>query len=620
MADSSLNINIKSHVELSELRKMEDQLQRQIVRLRLAKDETKKLVEAEKQLSSVRAQIKNMPTPQKLLVASTEGLSSIPGVGGVFRILNGSLMGMAAGGYAIAKAFKFAKDSISSFAVGETSLAKLNTALANSGNLTESYKNKLEALAASRSKSTAIDDRKYIGVFTTLTKFGASPENIDKYTRAVENLAGFMGGDIEQAATLFGRAMQGNVEMLGRYGISVDRSKSQTQQLQDVMLQLEVKGGGQLQAMADTTEGALAKLGNSFDRLKEKVGGFLTSLAGKDGLKEYFSDFAEGLDIMGNVLPGGKNKPTQLNKTILVGNDQESQAKADELAGRIDMLRDSRRTIKSLQKDDLDAISGSVSKKETQMRYNRILTNHENLVNIDKAIRALEKEAEDSNIKRGTVEEAAKSRGGANDELASKREEMELELRILEAKAVGNEKEQKALEWQREYNRLLEQAQNAGMGESSHSFAIRGANALTTTPKEDLSAGREALALELKLAVAKATGNDAEVRRLEWIKEYVSILKQAHELGLDNASADQVAKIGANARRAEEKSSYTPPPVKAEAGLQTIQLARLTNSLKSEGNKQSLDEKIVQNTKTTNETLDKLLSEVKNQKTAIFAP
>ena len=59
---------------------------------------------------------------------------------------------------------------------------------------------------------------------------------------------------------------------------------------------------------------------------------------------------------------------------------------------------------------------------------------------------------------------------------AEKREELELELRIKEAKASGNDDLKDKLTWQRDYNRLLQEARDSGMSDPE-GYARRSANA-----------------------------------------------------------------------------------------------------------------------------------------------
>ena len=175
----------------------------------------------------------------------------------------------------IAAAWSTAAKSVSEYSAAEQEMAKLDAALANSASLTGEYRAQLQGLASDLQNSTGIADEKWTAALTTLTKFGADSTNIDQYSEAVKNLAGFLGGDIEQAAFLFGKAMQGSTEMLGRYGIEVDKSATQTAQLDSIMAQLAQRGGGQLEAQAGTLSGQWNQLTNATSDIFESFGGLI---------------------------------------------------------------------------------------------------------------------------------------------------------------------------------------------------------------------------------------------------------------------------------------------------------------------------------------------------------
>jgi hypothetical protein len=390
---------------------------------------------------------------------------AIPGVGG--------MLGTLAGGAAlIAGGFKLAADSIRAFAASEVEMAKLDAALANSGQLTDAYREKLAKLATERSGKTGIDDEKYLGVFTTLTKFGADHSNIDTYTTAVENLAGFMGGDLEQAAFLFGKAMQGSTEMLGRYGIQVDKSKSDTEQLADIMRQLQSRGGGQLEAMANTLEGSFAKVKNSWENLLESMG----SAAEKGGLAGYLDRFSQSLQIIADKLGGGSASKSK-NREELVGATPEEQKQADEITARRKILSEKANAIekdKAAIMPELEKIAKfpiKVFGDQEKVLSERMAKNNAALQPILAESGALDAQEKQLKLRRVAPGEAAAIRaasalkigtevlapGGSLEDIATaaalakeksaKEKAGSQEADLLEAKAAGDTKKVKDLEW-----------------------------------------------------------------------------------------------------------------------------------------------------------------------------
>ena len=189
------------------------------------------------------------------------------------KLARGPLTIAGVGLQAAALGFKTLSASIAQFAQAEADVAKLDLALAQAGQLTDAYREKLQALAHELSESTAKSGTEWLGVLQRLTQFGAKPENISEYADAVKNLAGIMGGNIEEAAFIFSQAMQGNIEMLARWGIHADISKTKAQQLDEVMKQIALRGGGQLEARAQTLGGQFEKLEHATGRLLAVLGG-----------------------------------------------------------------------------------------------------------------------------------------------------------------------------------------------------------------------------------------------------------------------------------------------------------------------------------------------------------
>ncbi len=240
-----------------------------------------------------------MPDPEvKINVRTTEagGNSGLGKVKSELGQLLGSIPGVSAGLGAVgtgagivATAFATAAKAIHEFAQAEQGIAKLDAALANFGQLNEQNRQSLQGLAASLQDTTAIADDEWIGVLTKLVQFGAKPETIGMDVEAVKNLAGVVG-DVGTATTLYSRALQGNFEMLGRYGIKV----KDLGELQRVAAE---RGGGQLEANARSMSGLFSRAANSASDFFEALGqgiartGFVQSVLGS--LSDVMSGLAE---------------------------------------------------------------------------------------------------------------------------------------------------------------------------------------------------------------------------------------------------------------------------------------------------------------------------------------
>lgn len=215
-----------------------------------------------------------MPDPEvKIKVSSTEsgGASALSKVRSEIGQLVGAIpgasaalgaLGTAAG--AIGVAMAGAAKAIHEFAQTEREVASLDAALAQFGQHTEEYRQRLQALAGELQEATAIADDQWLGVLTRLVQFGARPETIGMDVEAVKNLAGVVG-DIESATSLYTKALQGNFDALGRYGIKV----REIEELQRVAAE---RGGGQLEARARTLSGLYDRLANSTSDFFEALG------------------------------------------------------------------------------------------------------------------------------------------------------------------------------------------------------------------------------------------------------------------------------------------------------------------------------------------------------------
>lgn len=204
---------------------------------------------------------------------------------------------LAAGGAALAGlgvAASAAAKGLHEYSEAERIATSLDAALAQRGLLTKQYREELHALAGEMAKLTNIQDDTWVEVIKTLTQFGADSSNIKESVSAVENLAGILGGDVQQASMMMGRALQGSFEIFGRYGIHVNEASSQTEKLNEVMQKTAQLGAGQLRAQNETLTGTWKGVKNAVNEVFESFGGMiarsglLQSILGmaKDSLNE----------------------------------------------------------------------------------------------------------------------------------------------------------------------------------------------------------------------------------------------------------------------------------------------------------------------------------------------
>lgn len=372
--NNTVKIRIEAEVEASQLKNLEQTLQRQIITARAL---GKPYADLETQLTGVRSRLAGLAqgtaSGTDLMAKSAEAMrgkweaagkelvSKIPGIGPQLAELGGAFTPVVAALGAVAIAAGVAWKAVQKFSESETAVTSLDAGLAARGELTEAYRQKLQALAATMAGMTGKSNTEWLGAFATLTKFGADNGNIEETAKAVKNLAGFMGSDLQSAAFLVGKALQGQFTMLRRYGIQVDQTADQATKLKSVFAQLELRGGGQLEAQTRTIAG-------HFTELEHAVGGFFRGLGNVISRTRILQVTLEALTIplkaLNALFPqtieaveGLSNKRIE---TPALGDTSEAMAKlggeAEEAAEGVDNLASAYKHLSSALDDGLKRI------------------------------------------------------------------------------------------------------------------------------------------------------------------------------------------------------------------------------------------------------------------------
>lgn len=277
----ALEIKVKTTAELSAMRQSVEELRRFVAESKAAGNSTTDLE------ARLKKEEDSLNAAAKASAKHADELSKTEKANSVFGKLGAAVDDLKGKFPALGAAIDFAKNplvqltaamvaSIKVFSEKESAVAKLDAALANAGQMTDGYRQKLQGLADEMESATAIAETKWMSVFSTLTKFGADTSNIEKYSEAVKNLAGFTGRDIESAAFIFGKAMTGNTTMLSRLGIQFDKSKEGAAQLDDIMQQLATRGAGQLEVKSKTLTGQWYLLKDSISDLLGGIGNLIS--------------------------------------------------------------------------------------------------------------------------------------------------------------------------------------------------------------------------------------------------------------------------------------------------------------------------------------------------------
>jgi hypothetical protein len=318
---AELEILFRTKAELAGAIAARDELERTIGKKKALNQETAK---EEAQLAVVNAKLAQHSAAYSDLGAKLQNLAT----GALTKVVG--LLGITGTG------FEVIAQSIRKFAAAEVAVARLDAALSQAGQFTEAYRASLQGLAHQLSEDTAKSGLEWLSVLTRLVQFGADANNIDQYATAVKNLAGILGGNIEEAAFIFSKAMQGNVEMLSRWGIHVEAGGTKARQLDQVMQQLALRGGGQLEAQAKTLEGQMAKLEHRLGGLFRAIGQNVAQTGLLHGAIETLgaaTDFWE--ERLSSVIPAQDGLTNAYARTKEAIEELETVAKkhhADELA------------------------------------------------------------------------------------------------------------------------------------------------------------------------------------------------------------------------------------------------------------------------------------------------
>ena len=311
----------------------------------------------------------------KLKGSLTEFAGQVPGASGALNLFGevaeaveaGPLAVLALAVAAAAGAVEALKRGIEEYAQTEAANTKLDQALAQSGDLTDSYREKLQALSGELQETTGIADEKWAAVLARLTQFGATPETINENAEAVKNLAGIMGGDIEAAGAVMSKVINGNYLALHRLGIEVDKNASQHEQLESVYRQLAQRGGGQLEQQTKTIAGNFVSLGNATADLFKGFG----NLVSRTGLLQVsVGTLTEIITKMGSVFPNVVKKVEGLeNKTLTLdealqrakGSAQAAAEEMNQMGGAAENAGDASKNLADHELDELKTALEKIS-------------------------------------------------------------------------------------------------------------------------------------------------------------------------------------------------------------------------------------------------------------------
>lgn len=192
-----------------------------------------------------------------------------------FKLLNPTVLGVSIG---FAGLVAVATKAINAFAESELATKKLNDALKNAGVFSEVYSKHLESVGAELQKVTRFSDEQVTAVQELLVTFGVYGKTLDDATRATLDMAETMGIDAQSAARIMSKAVEGNTDMLKRYGITVSDSIPKNKKFAEALKQIQERMGGRAGAAGDTVTGAFAQFKNAMSDVLEVIGKMISDL------------------------------------------------------------------------------------------------------------------------------------------------------------------------------------------------------------------------------------------------------------------------------------------------------------------------------------------------------
>jgi len=233
---------------------------------------------------------------------------ALSNLGGGFTAVGGIIQGFAAGGVAGAAVSAFAQIaqglqwSVKEAAASEQAFKDLQVAVEKSGTAWDTVSKATKDYLLSLQKVTVYSDEQVAGALQRLLTFGLDYDQAMKALKETVDLAAAKHLDLETAASLVGKAFQGNTSILRRYGIEVQTTKDATAAFNSVMDQLGAALGKAGPEQFTAFAAAMADVGLQSQDASGKmlpVGKLLTEI--KEAFKAGTLDAAQFGEICGTL-------------------------------------------------------------------------------------------------------------------------------------------------------------------------------------------------------------------------------------------------------------------------------------------------------------------------------
>jgi hypothetical protein len=155
----------------------------------------------------------------------------------------------------------------------EEAIKRLNFALQSTGQFSTQTSQDFQNFASQLQRTTKFADDAVLSSAGLIQQLVSLDVNgLKRATQASADFASFLGTDLESAASLVAKALEGNVGVLSRYGIQAKQGASEAETLNNVLTALESRFSGLAASKINTFSGATAQLKNSFSDVLEEIG------------------------------------------------------------------------------------------------------------------------------------------------------------------------------------------------------------------------------------------------------------------------------------------------------------------------------------------------------------
>lgn len=210
---------------------------------------------------------------KKLKGIGQVGVGAAKGISVGFIAAAAAVAGVMAATRGLKRAFDAAVGATS---VQEEAINSLNAALESHGNATGTASQAIQDYAAELQKVTTIGDEVTIGIASQIEAMtGLAEEGLLRATQAAIQLSKAFKIDLKAAASLVGKELTSTTSALTRYGIQIDKTGTQQEQLTE-LLEGTKAGMAIARAEVELYSGKIIQLQNVYGDLQESIGAFLT--------------------------------------------------------------------------------------------------------------------------------------------------------------------------------------------------------------------------------------------------------------------------------------------------------------------------------------------------------